>query len=118
MTSHLADVTIRPVNRSVPKPEAANTAPPADADADRVLNDGAEARDPELSASAREFESVFIAEMLSHAGFEKALSGESGFGGEAFAGFLVQIYAERLSENGGLGFADKIYAQLETRPSS
>jgi hypothetical protein len=36
-----------------------------------------------LHKTAQEFETVFIAEMLSHAGFDKAIAQDSGFGGEA-----------------------------------
>jgi len=72
-----------------------------------------EVSDPILRQSAEKLEASFIAEMLKHAGFEKALSQESGFGGDVFSGFLVDIYAERLAENGGFGLADQIYAQLK-----
>ncbi len=66
-----------------------------------------------LRKTAQEFESVFIAEMLSHAGFDKALSQDSGFGGEAFSRMLVETYAEGLAEKGGFGLADQIYRQLK-----
>ena len=72
-----------------------------------------EEREAELRKTAQEFESVFIAEMLSHAGFDKALSQESGYGGEAFSRMLVETYAEDLAEKGGFGLADQIYKQLK-----
>ena len=66
-----------------------------------------------LRKTAKEFESVFIAEMLSHAGFDKAIAQDSGFGGEAFSRMLVETYAEELTEKGGFGLADQIYRQLK-----
>lgn len=74
-------------------------------------------KDTALRETAKEFESVFIAEMLSHAGLDKALSSESGFGGEAFSQMLVETYAQELSEKGGFGLADKIYRQLKDHTS-
>lgn len=71
------------------------------------------ARDAAIREKAKEFEAVFIAEMLSHAGFDKALSENSGFGGEAFSRMLVESYAEQLSKKGGFGLADQIYRQLK-----
>ncbi len=66
-----------------------------------------------LRKTAQEFEAVFIAEMLSHAGFEKAIATDSGPGGEAFSRMLVENYAEKLTEKGGFGLADQIYRQLK-----
>lgn len=66
-----------------------------------------------LRKTAEEFESVFIAEMLSHAGFDKAIAQDSGFGGEAFSRMLVETYAENLAKKGGFGLADQIYRQLK-----
>ncbi len=70
-------------------------------------------RDNAIREKAQEFETIFIAEMLSHAGFDKALAENSGFGGEAFSRMLVETYAEQLSEKGGFGLADQIYRQLK-----
>ncbi len=70
-------------------------------------------RDAALRKKAAEFESIFITEMLSHAGFDKALSENSGHGGEAFSRMLVESYAEQLSDKGGFGLADQIYRQLK-----
>jgi Rod binding domain-containing protein len=68
-------------------------------------------------AQAKEFESVFVAQMLKHSGFEKALSGNSGFGGESYASLLLEQYAARMTERGGFGLAEKIYDQLIDRES-
>lgn len=72
-------------------------------------------RDAELRKSAKAFESVFVAQMLTYGGLTKALGANAGFGGEAFSGLLVQQYANELVEKGGFGIADKIYDQLRER---
>lgn len=79
----------------------------------RAAPEDAEKRDAQLREKAQEFESIFIAEMLSHAGFDKALSENAGYGGEAFSRMLVESYAEQLSKKGGFGLADQIYRQLK-----
>lgn len=73
-------------------------------------------RELELRQSAKEFESVFVAEMLRHAGLDSALSGDSGLGGEAFSSLLIDRYAEEIVEKGGFGFAEQIYRQLRKAP--
>lgn len=78
--------------------------------------DAAEA-DKKMRETAQEFESVFIAEMLKHTGLDKAITSDSGFGGDAFAGMLVQTYAEELSQKGGFGIAEQIYRQLKDQQS-
>ncbi len=77
---------------------------------------GAE-KEARLRETAREFESVFIAEMLAHAGLDKALAQDSGYGGEAFSSMLVQTYADELSRKGGFGVAEQIYRQLKDHQS-
>lgn len=74
-----------------------------------------EARDGELMRNAKAFEAVFVAQMLAHSGLGKALSADSGFGGEAFSTLLLERYAENLVEQGGFGLADKIYEQLRAK---
>lgn len=91
-----------PIIPAAPQTEGAPSSPKTDA-----------ARDAEIREKAEEFESIFIAEMLSHAGFDKALSENSGYGGEAFSRMLVESYAEQLSKKGGFGLADQIYRQLK-----
>ena len=80
---------------------------------DAEQRQGAVKDDAELRRAAKEFEAAFIAEMLTYAGFDKALSSRSGFGGEAFSRMLVESYATSISENGGFGIAEKIYRQLK-----
>lgn len=75
--------------------------------------ESAKARDDALRQAAKEFEATFIAEMLTYAGFEKALSSRAGFGGEAFSRLLIDSYAAQISEGGSFGLADKIYNQLK-----
>jgi len=62
--------------------------------------------------TAQAFEAAFVAEMLSHAGFEKALASDSGVGGEAMTGFLVEALAEKIVERGGFGVAELIMRRL------
>lgn len=64
------------------------------------------------SAAAQEFEAMFLAEMLTRAGFEKALTFESGFGGEAMASYYVQEIASRLAETGDFGLAQEFDRRL------
>lgn len=81
------------------------------------INDGNAAskqspREKELREKAVEFEAVFVAQMLKHGGLVEAIAGDSGFGGESFAGLLLEEYAQSIVENGGFGLADNVYEQL------
>ncbi len=76
-----------------------------------------EAHDETIMQRAKEFESIFVAQMLKHSGFEKALSSESGFGGESYASLLLERYAANIVDNGGFGLAEKIYEQLVSKES-
>ncbi len=73
------------------------------------------AKDERLMQQAREFEAVFIAQMLKHSGLAKAISSDSGFGGDAFSSMLLEQYAEKMTEKGGFGLAEHIYNQLADR---
>ena len=75
--------------------------------------EGADARDTELRRAAEEFEATFIAEMLTYAGFDKALSSRAGFGGEVFSRMLIDSYASEIAKGGSFGLADQIYNQLK-----
>lgn len=68
--------------------------------------------DERIMEKAREFETVFVAQMLKHSGMDKAISQESGFGGDAFSGMMLEQYARNIIDNGGFGLAEKIYDQL------
>lgn len=74
-----------------------------------------ESVDPLAMEKAREFEAVFIAQMLKFSGMDKAISQNSGFGGDAFSGMMLEQYARKIVDNGGFGLADQIYAQLRER---
>lgn len=67
-----------------------------------------------IEEAAREFEAVFIAEMMKPM-FEN-ISTEAPFGGgkgeEIFRGMLVQEYGKRLAETGTVGIADNVKAEL------
>lgn len=64
--------------------------------------------------AAKEFESVFLSNYLSS--MFSGLSTEAPFGGghaeETWRGFLVQGYAEKIVENGGIGIAESVYREL------
>ena len=68
--------------------------------------------DDALMRKAREFEAVFVAQMLQQSGLSEAFSGDSGFGGEAFASMLTEQYANEIVDSGGFGLAEHIYKQL------
>ncbi len=71
--------------------------------------------DPALRAVAEEFEAAFLAEALSHAGFDRALAGESGFGGEAMSGFYLAELSSAIAKRGDFGIADLIVKSEERR---
>jgi len=71
--------------------------------------------DERIMEKAREFEAVFVAQMLKYSGMGDALSSNSGFGGDAFSSMLLEQYAGKIVENGGFGLAERIYDQLRER---
>jgi flagellar protein FlgJ len=74
------------------------------------------ARTDRLRAEAERFEAAFLAEMLRHAGFGKMPETFNGGAGEAaFAGSLVQEYANRIAATGRLGIAEQVYETLAKR---
>ena len=80
----------------------------------KALTSSAHAEEPtaEMRKTAAEFEAVFISEMLAHAGFESALTRDTGFAGEAMAGFMTAQIAQKLSARGDFGLAEIIARQL------
>lgn len=56
---------------------------------------------------------AFLAEMLSFAGLNDALSARAGFGGEAMSGFLLQEYAQKIVDQGGFGLPAMILSNLQ-----
>lgn len=87
------------------------------ADHVRDAAESATQKEEALRKTAREFEAVFIKEMLTHAGLDKALAGDSGHGGAAFSSMLVETYASNIADKGGFGLADQIYRQLKDQLS-
>lgn len=70
-------------------------------------------REVGLRLAARNFEAVFLAEMLRHAGLGRPPAGFNGGAGEAaFAGTLVEEYARVIATAGGIGLAEQIYRRL------
>lgn len=87
--------------------------PPAVRAVQSTTNDAA------LRHQAQKFEAAFLAEMLRHAGVARMPQAFNGGAGEqAFAGSLIQEYADRIAEGGGLGLADHIFNALKTRSRS
>ena len=69
-----------------------------------------------LRAAAVEFETVFLTEMLKHAGLGETRDAFGGGAGEeAFAGMLASEQARLIAERGGIGLADRIYEALLAR---
>ena len=71
--------------------------------------------DERVMDKAREFEAVFIAQMLKYSGMGDALSKDAGFGGDAYSSMLLEQYAGKIVENAGFGLAERIYDQLKDR---
>ena len=67
----------------------------------------AKTNEEELRKAAQDFEATFIAEMLTFAGFDEAVSQQSGFGGEAYSRFLIDSYAQEIAKTGSFGIAEK-----------
>ncbi len=71
------------------------------------------AADAELRQAARDFETVYLTEMLTTMGVARepeAFGG--GFAAEAFQSLLNEAYAERIVGRGGTGIAELVYRQL------
>lgn len=81
----------------------------------KALKNAAKAKQIEkIEQTAREFEAVFIAEMMKPM-FE-GISTEAPFGGgkgeEVFRGMMMQEYGKMISQTGGLGIADSVKNQM------
>lgn len=68
----------------------------------------------QIEEAAKEFESVFMAEMLKPM-FE-GIKVDSKFGGgkgeEIFRGFMIQEYGKLMAERGGIGIADAVKTEM------
>ena len=69
-----------------------------------------------MRSAAKEFEAVFLAEMLSHTSLAKTSDTFGGGAGEdAFGSFLTREWANQLTERGGIGLSETIYQSLLAR---
>lgn len=85
-----------------PKPATASS---------RIDEDIPEAERQKMRQTAEAFEGVFVAQMLKHAGFDKAFGQEA----EAFSQFLLNKVGDDIAEGMDLGFAEKAYQQMVSR---
>lgn len=75
-----------------------------------------EVEDPALREAARQFEQVFIAQMLKQAKLgENNGPFSGGYGEDAFKSFMIDEYAEAMTRAQSFGLADKIYSQLKEK---
>lgn len=78
--------------------------------------DEAEARLEAMRKVAVDFEAVFLAQMLDHAGVGRTPEGfGGGVGEEAFRTHLIAEQARLMAGKGGIGVADTIFAALAER---
>lgn len=73
-----------------------------------------EKRDAQLEIVAKDFEAVFITEMMKpmFAGIKTDSKFGGGKGEEIFRGIMLQEYGKMISETGQIGIADSIKAEL------
>lgn len=75
-----------------------------------------EVREKMMREAAKDFEAVFLTEMLKHAGLGEAReSFGGGAGEEAFSGILAAEQAKVMVDAGGIGLADRIFEVLMQR---
>lgn len=70
---------------------------------------------PERSEIGKRFEQMLWAEMLSHAGLEKAFTQNGGEAASAFSRFIVEAIAEDLAERHPLGLSAKVDETIARR---
>jgi len=68
--------------------------------------------------SAKEFETAFIAQMLQYSGLADALTSSGGEDMQSFSQFYLEALAKKISDNGGLGIAEKIYTHIKNKEGS
>ncbi len=66
-----------------------------------------------MRAAAQDFEAAFLTQMLTFSGLGDALTLGGGEASAAFAGFYIESLAEKMTEAGGLGLADRFYVELQ-----
>jgi peptidoglycan hydrolase FlgJ len=73
-------------------------------------------REIQLRTKARDLETTFLSEMLSHAGFGDARSSfGGGVGEDQFASFLRNAQATGIVDRGGIGLAEHFFRALMER---
>ncbi len=78
--------------------------------------DAADLQKRAMKATAKEFEAVFLAEMLSHTSLAKTSDSFGGGAGEdAFKSLMTRQWADQLTERGGIGLSETIYQAMLTR---
>lgn len=84
------------------------------ADPRRLQTIAAHSNPEQLRAVAKEFEAMFINQMLEHmsAGIKTDGPFNGGHGEAMFRSLLNQHYANGISARGGLGIADNVYRQM------
>jgi len=73
----------------------------------------AQAAEDAMRAAAHDFEAAFLTQMLTFSGLGDALTLGGGEASSAFAGFYIESLAEKMTEAGGLGLADRFYVELQ-----
>jgi peptidoglycan hydrolase FlgJ len=76
---------------------------------------GGKGSDPkDIDKAAREFEAVFLSQMLSH--MWQGVEADTNFGGgeaeNTWRGLMVEEYGKQIAKAGGLGMADQIKAAM------
>ncbi|MEO8529916.1 MAG: rod-binding protein [Deltaproteobacteria bacterium] len=72
-------------------------------------------KQPDATQAGIEFEQMFLAEMLKHAGLGKTSSFGGGIGEDQFQSFLVNEQARIMAQSGGIGIAKMVSANLEAK---
>jgi len=83
-----------------------------------VTNNKDTAADTAIRAAAHDFEAAFLTQMLTFSGLGDALTLGGGEASSAFAGFYIESLAEKMTEAGGLGLADRFYVELQQLSNS
>lgn len=79
-----------------------------------ALNQRKTYSDEELTDKAKEFESVFISQMLGHMfdGIETNEMFGGGEGEEVYKSFMIDEYSKMIVNTGGIGVADHVKAEM------